>query len=67
MTSTVEKVWFSVEEAAIRTGIGRTDIYLALQAGELRGYQRHGRKSRWRINVEDLDAWMRGAPNLTHA
>jgi excisionase family DNA binding protein len=61
VTASVEKVWFTVEEASVRTGVGRTEIYEALQVGELTGFQRHGKKSRWRIHVEDLDAWMRGA------
>ena len=37
MSDTVEKMAFSVDEAAMRAGLGRDSIYSALRSGQLRG------------------------------
>lgn len=54
-----KRVWLTVSEARQVTGVGANSLYAALQTGELKGTQR-GRKGRWRIHCDDLDAWMRG-------
>ena len=37
MSDTVEKMAFSVDEAAMRAGLGRDSIYAAIRSGQLRG------------------------------
>jgi excisionase family DNA binding protein len=51
--------WLTVATAADYSGYGIDTIWEALRAGALRGYRRHER-GRWRIAVEDVDAWIRG-------
>ncbi len=46
----------SPEQAAQRVGLSRWTISRALQAGRLRGVRDN--RGRWRIEVEDLDAWL---------
>lgn len=53
------RVWLSVEEARQYTGVSARELYAALQVGELVGTQR-ARRKKWRIHVDNLDAWMRG-------
>lgn len=54
-----ESPWLTVTEAAERARIAASDLHRALAGDELRGYQRV-KGGKWRINVEDLDAWIRG-------
>lgn len=56
----LRRKWLTVEEAHAHTGCGRTEIYAALQSGELPGSQR-SKRGRWRVHLDDLDKWMRGA------
>lgn len=51
--------WLSPTQAAEHTACSRETIGAALRSGELRGYQRTA-GGRWRIAIEDLDAWVRG-------
>lgn len=51
--------WLKVPEAADRARCGVSTVLRALAAEELRGYQ-GGKGGRWRIHVDDLDAWVRG-------
>jgi excisionase family DNA binding protein len=51
--------WLTVGEAAERARTGASELHRALAADELRGYQRKT-GGKWRIHVEDLDAWVRG-------
>lgn len=53
------RVWLSVTEAQRYTGIAKTSLYEALQTGELAGSQRGGKRGKWRIHMNDIDAWMR--------
>ena len=46
----------SPEQAAQRVGLSRWTVSRALQAGRLRGVRDN--RGRWRIEVEDLDAWL---------
>lgn len=62
----VDREWLTVDEAKQRTGVAKTEIYLALRAGELVGSQRGSRK-RWRIHIDDLDRWMRHTPTPASA
>ncbi len=57
--SVIKKVWFSPPEVQALTGVSRTEIYLALQCGDLKGHQRNKGGS-WRIHQDAIDAWMRG-------
>lgn len=59
-TAVTDRVWLSVDEAHQRTGVSKTELYTALQTGDLVGTQR-GKNHKWRIHVEDLDTWMRGS------
>jgi excisionase family DNA binding protein len=58
--SPVERVWLTIDEASQRCGVSKPTLYAAARDGELRGYQR-GKGGTWRVHVDDLDAWMRGA------
>jgi excisionase family DNA binding protein len=51
------RVWLTPAEVHTITGIGRTEIYTALQTCELRGSQR-GKNSRWRIHRDDVTKWI---------
>lgn len=51
--------WLTPTEACGRARCSERTILEALRSQELRGYQ-SGRGGRWRIHVEDLDAWVRG-------
>jgi excisionase family DNA binding protein len=51
-------MWLSTLEAVQYTGCSRTEVYEALQTGELVGSQK-GKRGKWRIHVTDLDRWMR--------
>lgn len=66
--SPIDRVWLNVDEANQRTGVSQTDLYEALRSKELKGYRRAD-KGKWRIHVDELDAWMRGerVPNLRSA
>lgn len=52
--------WLTSSEAADRARCNVDTLQDALRSQELRGYQGGGKKGRWRIHVEDLDAWVRG-------
>lgn len=51
--------WLTVPEAAERARTGQSELHRALAADELRGYQRKP-GGKWRIHLDDLDAWVRG-------
>lgn len=51
--------WLTAPEAAARGRAGLSEVLRALAAEELRGYQRT-KGGKWRIHVDDLDAWVRG-------
>lgn len=51
--------WFTREEAAGYAKASIDALGDALRSEELRGYQT-GKRGRWRIHREDLDAWIRG-------
>jgi len=55
----IRREWLTVAEAEAMTGIGRKELYEALQAGELPGNQRV-RNGKWRVHVDDVRNWMRG-------
>jgi excisionase family DNA binding protein len=63
--------WLTPNAAADHTGFSVDTICDALRDGSLRGYQRKA-KGRWRIAVEELDAWVKGEvavveiPSVTH-
>jgi len=48
-------VWLSVKEAAVRSGFSTKTLYRAIAASEL---QAEKVRSRWRIRVPDLEAWL---------
>jgi excisionase family DNA binding protein len=48
--------WVSIKEAAVRSGFSTKTLYRAIAAGELRAKKV---RSRWRIAVSDLEAWLR--------
>jgi excisionase family DNA binding protein len=48
--------WLSIKEAAARSGFSTKTLYRSIAAGELRATKV---RSRWRIAVSDLDAWLR--------
>lgn len=56
----LRRVWLSVDEAQQVTGVSTREIYDALRTGDLVGTQRF-KNAKWRVHVDDLDAWMRGA------
>jgi excisionase family DNA binding protein len=55
----IESPWLTQKQAAARAQRGVRVINEALRNGELRGYQR-GVGGNWRIDRDDLDAWVRG-------
>lgn len=57
-SSVIGRVWFSPAEVQTMTGISRTEIYLALQTGDLEGHQR-GKGRIWRVHRDAVTAWMR--------
>jgi excisionase family DNA binding protein len=48
--------WIDIKEAAARSGFSTKTLYRAIAAGELRATKV---RSRWRIAVSDLEAWLR--------
>ena len=58
-SSVIKQVWFSPTEVQTMTRVSRTEIYLALQTGDLKGHQRT-KGGTWRIHRDAVDAWMRG-------
>lgn len=54
------RIWHTTATAAEYTGYAQTTVLRALESGELTGHQRTP-GARWRIHVDSLDAWMRGA------
>ena len=48
--------WIDIKEAAARSGFSTKTLYRAIKAGELRAKKV---RSRWRIAVSDLEAWLR--------
>lgn len=48
--------WLSIKEAAAWSGFSTKTVYRAIAAGELRAKKV---RSRWRIAVSDLEAWLR--------
>jgi excisionase family DNA binding protein len=51
--------WLTVRQACERAQRGKQMILAALADESLTGH-RPGERGRWRIHVEDLDAWVRG-------
>lgn len=60
MTDLNERIWHTTKTAAEYTGYATSTVLRALESGELVGSQPRGRRSRWRIHRDALDAWMRG-------
>jgi excisionase family DNA binding protein len=58
-SSVIGKVWLSPVEIGEMTGVSRTEIYLALQTGDLKGHQRI-KGGAWRVHLDAVNAWMRG-------
>jgi excisionase family DNA binding protein len=56
--SVIARVWLSVHESSQHTGCSKTEIYEALQTGDLIGSQKN-KGGKWRVHVHDLDRWMR--------
>jgi len=52
-------VLLSIREAAARSGFSTKTLYRAIAAGELRAKKV---RSRWRIPVSDLEAWLHPGP-----
>lgn len=58
--------WLTVKDAAARARCGRASILAALADESLRGHRPPAKnpgepqRGRWRIHVDDLDAWLRG-------
>lgn len=55
-----DRKWLNVAESRIVSGRGVGRIREALRSGELRGYKGDGVAGHWKINRDDLDAWVRG-------
>lgn len=56
-----QRIWYSTEQAADYAGCDIQTVAKACRAGTLKAGQPFGGKGgRWRIHVEDLDAWLRG-------
>jgi excisionase family DNA binding protein len=53
------RVWLTPADVQEITGFGRTEVYAALQTGELEGHQR-GKGRLWRIHRDAVDVWIRG-------
>lgn len=53
--------WVSPKQASEHVGVHVETVAKALREGELRGYQRKP-NGRWRIAIEDVDAWIKGEP-----
>jgi excisionase family DNA binding protein len=51
------RVWLTPAEVQTITGVGRTEIYAALQTRELRGSQR-GKNGRWRVHPDAVTEWI---------
>jgi excisionase family DNA binding protein len=56
--------WLSIKEAAARSGFSTKTLYRAIAAGELRAKKV---RSRWRIAVSDLEAWLLPLPAKVRA
>ena len=52
-------VWLSIEGAAARSGFSKKTLYRAIAAGELKAAKV---RCRWRIAVQDLEAWLLPSP-----
>lgn len=52
--------WLTTRQAATYAGRNPQTVRDALADGELVGYQRTAPNGRWRIHIEDIDAWVRG-------
>jgi excisionase family DNA binding protein len=63
--SPIARVWLNVDEASQRTGVSKTELYEVIKKGELKAYRRK-ENAKWRIHIDDVDAWMR-APQLRSA
>jgi excisionase family DNA binding protein len=57
--SALDLVWLTPAQVQLITGFGRTEVYAALQAGELEGHQR-GKGRLWRVHRDAVSAWVRG-------
>jgi excisionase family DNA binding protein len=55
----LEQVWLTPTQVQKLTKYGRTEVYAALQTGELEGHQR-GKGRLWRIHRDAVTAWVRG-------
>jgi excisionase family DNA binding protein len=55
----LDRVWLTPAEVQDITGFGRTEVYAALQTGELEGHQR-GKGRLWRIHKDAVETWVRG-------
>lgn len=58
--------WMTVDEAGAHARMSGEEIARACRAGELHATQRRER-GRWRIHVDNLDAWLLGEPQSHQA
>lgn len=70
MSVHIEQGWLSVSKAATYTGLNPYVIRRAIASGELRAYKkpptyREGTKAYFRINIDDIDEWMRSQTPAT--
>ena len=60
------KVWLTVAEGALYSGISRDTIYTACERGELRHVRIRGRRA-IRLKSEWIDAWLEQHTRDVHA
>jgi excisionase family DNA binding protein len=60
----VMAAWVDIGEASARSGFSRKTIYRAIAANELRAKKV---RSRWRIAVHDLEAWLLPRPTVARS
>lgn len=51
----VDKLAYRIDEAVLATGVGRTSLYEAIRAGELKAFKKAGRRL---IRRADLEAYL---------
>lgn len=55
----LQRRYCRVSDVVRITGVSRSQVFRALNAGELRGYQPAGSRI-WLIEMEAVDAWIKG-------
>ena len=58
--SGISRVWLTPAEVQQVTGAGRTEVYAALQTGDLEGHQR-GKGRKWRVHRDAVERWITGS------